>query len=167
NVRGVAARGTQGAREPRHGRVPRTRDGRCLPPLQRRDRRAAARELQGRDALHGRLESGPQGAGGTVPPRPRALRARIRRLPMTETGDAVRIRMLKPGTQSYFRVTSCVMAIAMLAVAALLAGCGTPSATVHTSRGEDLMLLGFDPVAYFTEHKPVRGLHTIAATTGG
>ena len=86
---------------------------------------------------------------------------------MTETGDAVRIRILKPGTQSYFRMTSCVMAIAMLAVAALLAGCGTPSATVHTSRGEDLMLLGFDPVAYFTEHKPVRGLHTIAATTDG
>jgi len=51
--------------------------------------------------------------------------------------------------------------------ALLLAGCGTTAATVHTSRGEDLMLLGFDPVAYFTDGKPVRGVHTIAASTEG
>ncbi len=52
-------------------------------------------------------------------------------------------------------------------VAALLAGCGTTHATVQTSRGEALMLLGFDPVGYFTEGRPVRGKHTIAATHEG
>ena len=57
-------------------------------------------------------------------------------------------------------------AIALLAAAAL-PGCGTPSATVRTSRGEDLMLLGFDPVAYFTDGKPVRGVHTLAASNEG
>ena len=54
------------------------------------------------------------------------------------------------------------------AVAALaLAGCGTTHATVRTSRGEDLMLLGFDPVGYFREGKPVRGKHTLPATHQG
>jgi YHS domain-containing protein len=57
--------------------------------------------------------------------------------------------------------------LAALPVAGVLAACGTPSATVHTSRGEDLMLLGFDPVAYFVDGKPARGVHTIAATTEG
>ena len=52
-------------------------------------------------------------------------------------------------------------------LAMLLAGCGTPSATVQTSRGEQLMLLGFDPVAYFTDGKPVRGKHTLPATVEG
>src|SRR3954466_3876762 len=56
--------------------------------------------------------------------------------------------------------------VAML-VAALLAGCGTTHATVETSRGEHLMLLGFDPVAYFTDGKPVRGKHTLPATYEG
>jgi hypothetical protein len=37
-----------------------------------------------------------------------------------------------------------------------LAGCGTPYATVDAG-GEAVMLLGYDPVAYFTEGKPVRG----------
>jgi hypothetical protein len=61
----------------------------------------------------------------------------------------------------------CIVGALLAILASVLAGCGTPSATVHTSRSEDLMLLGFDPVAYFTEHKPVRGLHTIVATTEG
>ena len=55
----------------------------------------------------------------------------------------------------------------LAAVALLLAACGTTHATIETSRGEHLMLLGFDPVAYFTDGKPVRGKHTIAATTEG
>jgi len=60
------------------------------------------------------------------------------------------------------------LAIALaVAVAALLSGCGTPSATVRTSRGEDLMLLGYDPVAYLAEHKAVRGEPTLAATHQG
>jgi len=58
---------------------------------------------------------------------------------------------------------------AVLAALALcvLAGCGTTHATIDTSRGEHLMLLGFDPVGYFSEGKPVRGRHTIAATHEG
>jgi YHS domain-containing protein len=58
-------------------------------------------------------------------------------------------------------------AAALLAIGALLAGCGTTHATIPTSRGEALMLLGHDPVAYFTEKKPVRGKHTLAATHEG
>ncbi|MGZ5032002.1 MAG: YHS domain-containing (seleno)protein [Usitatibacter sp.] len=53
------------------------------------------------------------------------------------------------------------------ACAIVLAGCGTTHATIETSRGESLMLLGYDPVAYFTEGKPVRGRHTIAASHEG
>lgn len=56
----------------------------------------------------------------------------------------------------------------LAAVAAiLLSGCGTTHATIETSRGEQLMLLGHDPVAYFTDGKPVRGRHTIAASHEG
>jgi YHS domain-containing protein len=59
-------------------------------------------------------------------------------------------------------------ALALLAACgALLAGCGTTHATVETSRGEQLMLLGFDPVAYFTDAQPVRGKHTLPATYEG
>ncbi|MEO7811036.1 MAG: YHS domain-containing (seleno)protein [Usitatibacter sp.] len=59
--------------------------------------------------------------------------------------------------------------LAALAAAALtlLAGCGTTHATIETSRGERLMLLGHDPVAYFTEKKPVRGRHTLPAAYEG
>jgi YHS domain-containing protein len=56
---------------------------------------------------------------------------------------------------------------AALSCAMFLAGCGTTHATIDTTRGEHLMLLGFDPVAYFTEGKPVRGNHTIAAAHEG
>jgi len=66
------------------------------------------------------------------------------------------MQILKIGATSLF-----------LCALTLLAGCGTPSATVKTSRGEDLMLLGFDPVAYFTDGKPVRGKHTLPATVDG
>ena len=38
-----------------------------------------------------------------------------------------------------------------------LAGCGTPYATVPSKTGEPVMLLGHDPVAYFTRGLPVRG----------
>ncbi len=43
------------------------------------------------------------------------------------------------------------------ALLAGLAGCGTPYATVPNRAGEPVMLLGHDPVAYFTEGRPVRG----------
>jgi hypothetical protein len=38
-----------------------------------------------------------------------------------------------------------------------LAGCGTPWATVPDSAGRPVMLLGHDPVAYFTRGQPARG----------
>jgi YHS domain-containing protein len=58
-------------------------------------------------------------------------------------------------------------AFLLASCAALLAGCGSTHATIDTSRGEHLMLLGFDPVAYFSDGKPVRGKHTINATHDG
>ena len=51
--------------------------------------------------------------------------------------------------------TQCGWLVAMVSV--LLVGCGTPNATVGNTAGEPVMLLGHDPVAYFTEGKPVRG----------
>ena len=47
--------------------------------------------------------------------------------------------------------------VAVIAGAAVLAGCGTPYATVDNAAGEPVMLLGHDPVAYFTRGMPVRG----------
>ena len=38
-----------------------------------------------------------------------------------------------------------------------LVACGTPYATVQNRIGDPVMLLGYDPVAYFTEGKPVKG----------
>jgi YHS domain-containing protein len=55
----------------------------------------------------------------------------------------------------------------LLPLAFVFSGCGTTHATIDTSRGERLMLLGFDPVAYFTEGKPTRGKHTLPATHEG
>lgn len=60
-----------------------------------------------------------------------------------------------------------MLLVLLFAPAALLSGCGTTHATIPTSRGERLMLLGHDPVAYFSEKKPVRGTHTIAAAYEG
>ena len=39
----------------------------------------------------------------------------------------------------------------------LLSACGTPFATVQNRSGESVMLLGYDPVAYFTKGEPTRG----------
>lgn len=55
-----------------------------------------------------------------------------------------------------------VLALALALGALLLAGCGTPYATVANARGEPVMLLGHDPVAYFTQGKPVRGNPALA-----
>jgi YHS domain-containing protein len=43
-------------------------------------------------------------------------------------------------------------------LALLLSGCGTPYATVPDSAGRPVMLLGHDPVAYFTKGQAQRGL---------
>jgi YHS domain-containing protein len=45
----------------------------------------------------------------------------------------------------------------LLLMACLLAACGTPYATVKNNTGDPVMLLGYDPVAYFTQGKPVKG----------
>jgi hypothetical protein len=57
--------------------------------------------------------------------------------------------------------------LAAVGAALLVAGCGTTHATIETERGEQLMLLGHDPVAYFTERRPVRGLPSLAAEFEG
>jgi YHS domain-containing protein len=48
------------------------------------------------------------------------------------------------------------LAILMLGCIFLQA-CGTLYATALNAQGQDVMLLGYDPVAYFTEGKPLRG----------
>jgi YHS domain-containing protein len=59
------------------------------------------------------------------------------------------------------------VALILAALGVQIAGCATTHATIPTGRGEQLMLLGYDPVAYFTDGKPVRGKHTINATHEG
>ncbi len=44
-----------------------------------------------------------------------------------------------------------------LCAALLLTGCGISTATVKNGTGQDVMLLGHDPVAYFTQQQSVRG----------
>jgi YHS domain-containing protein len=44
-----------------------------------------------------------------------------------------------------------------LPLLAALSGCATPWATVPNRAGEPVMLLGHDPVAYFTRGEPTRG----------
>jgi YHS domain-containing protein len=55
----------------------------------------------------------------------------------------------------------------VLPVALLLAGCGVKLATVKDAQDRDLMLLGHDPVAYFTAGKPVKGDPKLAAEHDG
>lgn len=57
--------------------------------------------------------------------------------------------------------------LAALVVLAALGGCGTINATVADSQGRDVMLLGHDPVAYFTMGKPIRGDAAITVTHEG
>lgn len=52
----------------------------------------------------------------------------------------------------------------LLPLVVLLQACGTPYATVKNPRGQEVMLLGYDPVAYFTAGKPVRGSKEIASS---
>lgn len=53
----------------------------------------------------------------------------------------------------------------MALAALLLAGCGTLSATARNGNGQEVMLLGFDPVAYFMKGRPQRGKPDHQATT--
>jgi YHS domain-containing protein len=45
----------------------------------------------------------------------------------------------------------------LVSLLVVLAGCGTPYATVPDAVGRPVMLLGHDPVAYFTQGAPLRG----------
>ncbi|WP_418320969.1 YHS domain-containing (seleno)protein [Piscinibacter sakaiensis] len=53
------------------------------------------------------------------------------------------------------RLRACLLLLISLLA---LAGCGTPWATVADGAGRPVMLLGHDPVAYFTQGRPTRGL---------
>jgi YHS domain-containing protein len=48
-----------------------------------------------------------------------------------------------------------------------LSGCGTMYATVKDPLGRDVMLLGHDPVAYFTDAKPTKGRADLASSVDG
>jgi YHS domain-containing protein len=50
---------------------------------------------------------------------------------------------------------------------ALLSACGTPYATQRNKAGQDVMLLGHDPVMYFTAGKSIRGDPQIQSTLPG
>lgn len=56
---------------------------------------------------------------------------------------------------------------ALFALLAQITACGTIYATSKNPRGDDVMLLGYDPVAYFTRGTPTRGEPTIATTLPG
>lgn len=55
----------------------------------------------------------------------------------------------------------------LLCTVALLAACGTPYATMKNSAGDDVMLLGHDPVSYFVLPQPVRGDPAIKSSLPG
>ena len=52
-------------------------------------------------------------------------------------------------------------------ILAAISGCGTINATLSDSQGREVMLLGHDPVSYFTDGKPQRGDPAIATTHQG
>ena len=55
----------------------------------------------------------------------------------------------------------------VILAATLLAGCGTPHATMKNVTGQDVMLLGHDPVAYFKQQQSVRGNPVFQTTLPG
>ena len=60
-------------------------------------------------------------------------------------------------TPTFASVAKLAIAVLALLTVALLSACGTPYATVQNRSGEPVMLLGYDPVAYFTKGEPTRG----------
>jgi YHS domain-containing protein len=57
--------------------------------------------------------------------------------------------------------------LAVCLMVVMLSACGTQYATIKNPRGENVMLLGYDPVAYFTRGTPTRGNKEIASTLPG
>jgi hypothetical protein len=71
------------------------------------------------------------------------------------------LRMMAPKMARLFG------AAALLAMLLGLSGCGTPWATVRDGQGRPVMLLGHDPVAYFTQGRPQRGDPALALDLPG
>lgn len=63
-------------------------------------------------------------------------------------------------------VVSSAMVLSVVLTTAALSGCGTPYATVPNAHSQQVMLLGYDPVAYFLLGKPTRGTREFQATRG-
>jgi hypothetical protein len=59
--------------------------------------------------------------------------------------------------RKYMKTPTWVLAPSLFCFAILLQGCGTLYATAPNNEGQDVMLLGYDPVAYFTEGAPRKG----------
>ena len=55
------------------------------------------------------------------------------------------------------KLTSTIKFVIAALALSLLSACGTPYATVANRSGEPVMLLGYDPVAYFIKGEPTRG----------
>jgi YHS domain-containing protein len=55
----------------------------------------------------------------------------------------------------------------VLCAALLLAACGSPHATTKNVTGQNVMLLGHDPVAYFTKQQSLRGNPVFQSTLPG
>lgn len=70
-------------------------------------------------------------------------------------------------TTAIRRYFSLLLAVCALTAVSALTGCGTINATIQDKEGRDVMLLGHDPVAYFTLSKPMRGYPNITATHEG
>jgi YHS domain-containing protein len=60
-----------------------------------------------------------------------------------------------------------ILRLVLVALALLLAGCGTVKNTVSDGADSNLILRGNDPVAYFTERRPVAGNPAIKAEYNG
>jgi YHS domain-containing protein len=66
-----------------------------------------------------------------------------------------------------YRLFNVIGKCCLICAVALLAACGTPYATMKNITGQDVMLLGHDPVAYFTQQQSVRGNPVFQTTLPG
>jgi YHS domain-containing protein len=57
--------------------------------------------------------------------------------------------------------------LTVIGMVIVLTGCGTTHASYRNASQQEVMLLGFDPVSYFTHAKPLRGNHTMSAVHEG
>ena len=64
------------------------------------------------------------------------------------------------------RIEQIIKALALVAIAGLIAGCAS-NRVISDGPHSNLMLKGYDPVAYFTDGKPIPGKVEIAAQHEG